>query len=165
MIYDGLDETADLLYAGAGNNGDLTDLVMYGTSPDRALTLEIVANETISCETQGFQQMTWAIDTTSAGFYVPPCVFLAIPTVEPSAFSLAPNPANDIVRLRVPANITSGSSMGIFDITGRVVKKARVAGNGSSEITIDTHDLEAGEYLVTINFRDRVSASRLTIAR
>ncbi len=66
-VYDGGDTTAPILYAGYGNNGDLTGLIFEATGSE--LTLQITPDGSVSCGTNGLEpwQFTASCGGNSAG--------------------------------------------------------------------------------------------------
>ncbi|MFK7749812.1 MAG: T9SS type A sorting domain-containing protein [Kordia sp.] len=67
LVYDGGDNTAALIYAGYGNNGDLTGLVIESSGGE--LTIQITSDGSISCATNSFEpwQFTASCGGNSAG--------------------------------------------------------------------------------------------------
>lgn len=81
----------------------------------------------------------------------------SITSIPESAFSMTPNPADDIVTVKAPAEITA--------ITIHAINGQRVASfnGGSEEITFSVCDLAAGTYLVTIATSDKAETKKLIV--
>lgn len=76
--------------------------------------------------------------------------------------TLYPNPASDWIRLDCMNFKTLSIQVGIYDITGRMVKSGNY---DSASINIDIKDLPAGIYTVTVQDGDRMERKTLTIVR
>ena len=53
LIYDGVDDTAPLLYMGSGTFGQMADVLVIATGP--AIYLEVITNDSLSCADQAFE--------------------------------------------------------------------------------------------------------------
>jgi len=67
------------------------------------------------------------------------------------AFSIYPNPANSMIRIKSSVPLPEGSKIYIFDLIGRnVMEKNFCRGNIISEISVDVSSLQKGLYIVKL---------------
>ncbi len=81
--------------------------------------------------------------------------------------SLYPNPANENVQLVINANVNTDAMVNITDLTGRNVIPAQFINlvNGNNTMQLNTADLTAGLYLVTISNGVEQTTMQLIIAQ
>lgn len=63
--------------------------------------------------------------------------------------AITPNPAQDVVSVRLTANVGTGAEMVILDAQGREVRREAVRSNGTT-LEINVRDLSAGAYTVRV---------------
>ncbi len=76
-------------------------------------------------------------------------------------FKIYPNPANDIATVLFQLNGAIGESINIYNLAGTFVKSVNITGNNQE--TINTQDLAAGVYLVTLNASNGYSETKKLI--
>ena len=79
-------------------------------------------------------------------------------------FLVYPNPANDVIKLRLYNTITERSILTIADVTGRIVHSGAVtAVNG--QIDVSCASLKPGNYIIKLVIQGEVFSQRLVIVR
>ena len=81
----------------------------------------------------------------------------SIEDTETLEFSLYPNPAKDIVKIQVPAEMTA-IKIEVFDNAGK-----QIAMQLSPENTIDVSNIASGLYLITITSNDIKTTKKLIV--
>lgn len=82
--------------------------------------------------------------------------------------SLSPNPANNLLNVKVSLNNTSNVVAQLTDVTGRVVSSLYngVMTAGNNAVSINTSDLAAGIYFINVKANDgNMVSTRFVIAR
>ena len=69
-------------------------------------------------------------------------------TLNRDALSVNPNPAGDIVQIRISDGVGSANTIEIFDITGKVIR--RVSADYRNSLSLDVSGLAAGLYYVKL---------------
>lgn len=82
---------------------------------------------------------------------------LDIVDIDSQKFSLSPNPAHDVVTLRVKSSAYERGDVVIYDASGREVMRCRMQG---SRLRIDTRYLNVGTYFVTLRTPDGSMATQ-----
>lgn len=93
-VYDGLNTSADLIYTGNGNSGDMTGLFFTSTNPDNALTVVWNSDVSVNCADgfNGFAPLDWTVsclDCTN-----PEVTFDIIPNCQQNGYFIEVNVAN-----------------------------------------------------------------------
>lgn len=81
-----------------------------------------------------------------------------------SSFSVYPNPANDIIHLRIPVLTATSAPVVIRDLMGNEVYSGNI-GFTSSEASINVSELSGGLYFISIGLSDRHYRKKLVIER
>lgn len=82
--------------------------------------------------------------------------------------SLSPNPANDLLNVKVSLERTSNVVATLTDVTGRVVSTlySGLMTAGKNSVSINTNDLSAGIYFINVKAADgNMVSTRFVIAR
>lgn len=82
---------------------------------------------------------------------------LRIDDVDSQKFSLAPNPAHDVVVLKVKSPKHGRCAVVVYDASGREVMRDELRGD---RLRIDTQRLNAGTYFVTLHLPDGGAATQ-----
>lgn len=85
-------------------------------------------------------------------------IIIEKPTIQ---FKIYPNPANDIATVLFQLNGAIGENINIYNLAGTLVKSVNITGNNQE--TINTQDLAAGVYLVTLNASNGYSETKKLI--
>lgn len=80
----------------------------------------------------------------------PNCLMSSITETREEAFTVYPNPAADIIRVRLTPKVAGLSRLIIRDATGRTIRKEGISNN---EQVIQVSDLPAGIYTIELNGR------------
>jgi len=100
-----------------------------------------------------------------------PCLFPVnvLEVVDAEAFSLtiAPNPASDLTRVSYAVDSALEMQLTLTSITGQQLKSAnlRASAPGTYNYDLDTNDLSAGIYLISLRTEDQVATTRLMIVK
>ncbi len=163
QIYDGVDQLAPLIYVGNGTNGDLTSVYMISTNPDNALTLQIQSNDTLSCMSQGYELLKWAVEPDSPN--LPQCIFAGVPSItQASAIRIHPDPAGDHMTIDLGQGHGIERQVHIIDAVGREVI-ALVFAAAEESRTIDVTGLAPGSYCAVAGGGIRQSSARFLVMR
>jgi hypothetical protein len=73
-----------------------------------------------------------------------------------------PNPANDYVNI-TSENMNSFDVVEIFDISGRLIKSARIM--NTAILQVETSDLRNGQYIVKLTGKNIVSTQKLIVSK
>jgi hypothetical protein len=87
-----------------------------------------------------------------------PCFVGVNEKEELTAFSVYPNPANEIVTISAKQNVTAYT---VFDITGKVVATRRNI--ATPTVRIDVDQMNAGVYLIAVETASGKTTQRLVI--
>jgi Secretion system C-terminal sorting domain len=159
-VYDGLDTSAPLLFAG-NNNGDLTDFVAISSNLDQALTCRIVTNGSVSCASQGYVPLVWSMSSgTAVGCDV------GVPSLAQPALRLAPNPTEGLLNVDLPATVNGTVQVDIIDAHGQLVMaQQRMADDLRRSASLDLRGLAPGMYSVRVTAQGLSTSSRVVVAR
>ena len=155
-IYDGLDETAPVLYISGGST-DLSGIVVVSTG--NGLTCWLNTDDTISCATDGFLPIVFSVNCSEAVG-----CDIGVREWEQARRELLPDPCDGWLNWRLPST-TAVPVIHVLDNTGRVVHTVpaqRVMGGAGS---LDLRDLAPGQYVLRFDAGDRVWSGRFTIVR
>ena len=100
----------------------------------------------------GFVAETFVIETSVDAFE---------PTAN-IAFSLSPNPANDVVRLDFKTPLTNDTKIGLFNATGQLLRSWQV-GVGSRTTTLDVSQLPKGVYALSLENAQGKAAKKVVL--
>ncbi len=81
--------------------------------------------------------------------------------VEPGLISIFPNPAGDVVSVKINRLQTENILVSIYDNTGRKLSEAAL--NDSGIATLDLSALESGIYLIRINAGSELYARKIIV--
>ncbi len=103
--------------------------------------------------------------TLTQGFHQPPPGTTDVPTLRivAEALQLSPNPANDRIRLALPAG-TADAAIEVVDLLGRRLLDRRI-GAGIESLDIDVSSLEAGNYVVRYVSSGTIHQGMMTVQR
>jgi hypothetical protein len=82
------------------------------------------------------------------------------PTIQ---FNIYPNPANDITNILYQLSGAMSESICIYNLAGSIVKKINLTDSVNNQIILNTQDLAAGAYLVTLNASNGYSETKKLI--
>lgn len=140
-IYNGLDQSAQLVFAG-NLGGQLAGLAISSSNPDNALAILVVSDAEGACATgEASPPLLW-----TAG-----CGLVGMPAPAADAFSIFPNPANDVLFVRTPAGLQGAVRVEILDVTGRVVLDRRLPANAGGTTNVDISALTNGRYALRLS--------------
>ncbi|MEM9930511.1 MAG: cellulase family glycosylhydrolase [Bacteroidota bacterium] len=77
-----------------------------------------------------------------------------------AGFTLAPNPAREVITANLPASFSSGGNLSLFNAAGALVKTQAVNGS-SAQITVE--DLPAGAYTLRLSNGKRTLVRRVVV--
>lgn len=80
-----------------------------------------------------------------------------------SQFNIYPNPANDIATVLHQLNGAMAESICIYNLAGALVQKITLNDNNNNQIILNTLDLAAGVYFVTLNANNNYSETKKLI--
>lgn len=83
---------------------------------------------------------------------------LSVSEVDLSGFNMFPNPANEIVIIKL--NNISEATLSIIDIQGKRIKEQHIE-NNQTQLEINISDLQAGLYFVKLNAKDKSITKKL----
>jgi hypothetical protein len=122
---------------GAGNSNHRIDYIDYDNDP--AIGVNYYRLE------QHDYDGTTALSTIAVVYFEPE---------DEIQISVFPNPANELLNIRFDGNINV-ESLECFDVTGRIVSIENLM-QQSNQFTIDTHQLEAGNYFLRLTYGTKV---------
>lgn len=157
-IYDGMDNTAPLLFAGSGAMGQMTDVLAIATSP--AIYLEVFTNGSLSCADQSYEALVAVAFPSSMGMQ--DCQFAAVAPATATPLTFRVDPIAGQLRVNGPAAAMQARAS-VLDATGRTcVATARV----SAGEPIHIGALPAGSYMLVLTTdQDRPMVGRFVISR
>lgn len=82
-----------------------------------------------------------------------------------SGVILSPNPATDVFFLNFSDDSFNNANIIISDLSGKVVKMLKYSETNSRGMAIETSDMSAGLYVVTIKSNDKVATKKVSITR
>ncbi len=89
-------------------------------------------------------------------------ILSAIGELDKSAINISPNPFTDLVQVNITSETTDNGKVEIFDVLGRNVKTTPLSINaGQNAVSLDTHVLQAGTYLLKISIGDKSRTSKI----
>lgn len=154
-IYNGYDETANLLYNG-NNGGNLTGFAMGSQNVNRVLTMRVFSNDAGSCvDGASTQQLRWTVGCGSVG----------IDEVTGAGFILYPNPTTGLVQIDLVGTTYGKVHLRVMDMSGRVVMEQPFEVLQGALNTIDMSRLQQGNYLVQLITDDWVRTQKVQVAR
>lgn len=140
-IYDGVDDTAPLLYMGSGAFGQMADVLAIATGP--AIYLEVITNDSLSCADQAFEALTAVAFPVSMGLQ--DCQFAG--SLEPASGIVRLITSNIVVdELRIDRPVDwANARFEVIDAAGRVVRAAEGSG---SQILMNVGGFAPGRYFL-----------------
>lgn len=152
-IHDGADGMAPVLFANASSPGgmDLTDLNIVGNTG--MLFMEMTSNATNCCATDNLVGTSWQWAVTSGGT-------AGIDGRQADGLAMYPNPAKDLLNLRLPGGILARTEVRITDVSGRTVYR-ELAQAGLN--ALDVRGLRDGYYTVVAAMPDGMAVRGLQI--
>ncbi|MFZ4797101.1 MAG: T9SS type A sorting domain-containing protein [Bacteroidia bacterium] len=78
-------------------------------------------------------------------------------------FNIYPNPANDIATVLYQLNGAMAESICIYNLAGALIQKITLTDNNNNQIILNTLDLAAGVYFVTLNANNNYSETKKLI--
>lgn len=159
IIYDGLDDTAPILYASIGVE-NLNDLVVTSSNPDRALRCEIVSNGTNSCATEGYIPIVFSVNCAEAV-----ACDIGVPELTEQKVELFPEPSDGLLTLRSQTALSGMTRSWVCDLAGRTVFSGAVPHMSGNMGTLDLRSLSPGQYVLHMNMGDGAFSQRFSIVR
>lgn len=152
-IHDGADGMAPLLFANPSSPSsmDLTDLGFVGNSG--MLFMEMTSNATNCCATDNLMGTSWQWAVTSGGT-------AGIDGRQADGLAMYPNPAKDLLNLRLPEGILAQTEVRITDVSGRTVYRELIRPGLN---TLDVHGLRDGYYTVVAAMPEGMTVRGLQI--
>ena len=98
---------------------------------------------------------TFAIDYIKLGY--DQCPIRSASSLESRGGSVFPNPANDVVNV----SVTGASTVELVNLAGQVV--AGGASNGAGVVSLNTSDVAAGVYVVSVKSAEGVATSKVVV--
>ena len=81
-----------------------------------------------------------------------------------NGFSVYPNPANDIVHLRLNNQQATNGQLTIYDLSGRLVLTENLEMTaGLQEVTVSVSELSEGTYIVRLNTGESTQTGKIII--
>jgi phosphatidylserine/phosphatidylglycerophosphate/cardiolipin synthase-like enzyme len=92
---------------------------------------------------------------------------LALEEIDPSSasFNLYPNPANGMVTLSLPKEVTGTITLRIFNRLGQLMLDEKVTSNNGNGLTLDLNHLSDGLYFVDLSGKNFKSTEKLVMIR
>ncbi|MBX3163565.1 MAG: T9SS type A sorting domain-containing protein [Bacteroidetes bacterium] len=87
-------------------------------------------------------------------------VSLATNNLNPNAFQIFPNPANNNARLKFNLNGNHTLTYKITDISGRLVQQKQLTNISTNSETIDLNNIESGVYFVSVQLEDNSTITK-----
>ena len=89
-------------------------------------------------------------------------VLTSIGELDKTAIRISPNPFTDLVQVNITAETTDKGKVEIFDLLGRNLQTIPLSINaGQNAVSLDTHTLQAGSYLLKISIGDKSRTSKI----
>ena len=89
-------------------------------------------------------------------------VLTSIGELDKTAIRISPNPFTDLVQVNITAETTDKGKVQIFDLLGRNLQTIPLSINaGQNAVSLDTHTLQAGSYLLKISIGDKSRTSKI----
>lgn len=86
----------------------------------------------------------------------------AIGELDKSAVAISPNPFTDNVTVDITSEISEAGKVEVFDLLGRIVKTTPLSiAVGKNTVSLDTHTLQAGTYLLKVSIGDKSRTSKI----
>lgn len=154
-IYNGLDETAQLVFAG-NLGGDMTGLAISSSNPDNALMFQIVSDSLGSCATgEADPQLYWTVG----------CGLVGLDEQVLDHTLLFPQPCDGSLNVSWPGAEEEQVRLRLFDVTGRCVLDESYAASPGGLRTLDTSRLPVGGYAMRLSSRRNVFSGQVLIQR
>ena len=89
-------------------------------------------------------------------------VLTSIGELDKAAIVISPNPFTDYVRVNIKSETTENGKVEIYDLLGRTVKTTPLSINaGQNGVSLETHTLQAGTYLLKISIGDKSRTTKI----
>ncbi|MBK9513295.1 MAG: T9SS type A sorting domain-containing protein [Flavobacteriales bacterium] len=155
VVYNGADETANVIYQGA-NGGNMAGFAVNSQNPENIITLRIRSNAAGSCDDgAALTPLKWDVG----------CGFVGISEGEGSGFNVYPNPTRDLITVGLGSDVSGDVLIRVMDISGRVVMEHPYVAKGGGNQTLDLKGLQSGQYLVQLNTTEWVRTQRVELTR
>jgi hypothetical protein len=105
-------------------------------------------------------QANTSLSKTSNEPIAKPSKVIEKPTIQ---FNIYPNPANDIATVLYQLYGAKAESICIYNLAGSLVQKITLTDSNNSQIILNTQDLAAGIYFVTLNANNNYSETKKLI--
>jgi hypothetical protein len=140
-IYNGLDQTAQLVYAG-NFGGNLAGFAISSSNPDNALAILVISDSTGSCVTgEAFPPLLWTVGCGLVGENGPAMQEAAV----------FPNPTEGVLYVRCPAGWEGLVRAEVLDVIGRRVIDRRFTAAGGATVSVDLGGLVSGRYAMRLS--------------
>jgi hypothetical protein len=152
-IYNGLDETAQLVFAG-DLGGDVTGLALSSSNPDNALMFQVISDGAGSCATgEASTPMYWTVGCGLVGME-------EAPVEDPLVF---PQPCEGAFNVRWPAADGSRVSLELFDLTGRSALRETYRPTADAPHVVHVEGLSTGGYILRLTSSHGTFSGPVTI--
>ncbi|HMN06954.1 MAG TPA: T9SS type A sorting domain-containing protein [Flavobacteriales bacterium] len=155
QIFNGLAPLPNRLIWQGNLNGNMEGFAVNTTQGFSTMLVRVVSDGAYSCATgEASPPLHWVME----------CGAVGVEELSANDFVMYPNPSTGELNLRMPANVNSVVQLRVTDLAGRTVHAETFTSHGEVS-TVDLHNLQSGNYLVTITTNDWVKAQQLQIIR
>lgn len=81
----------------------------------------------------------------------------------PAKAAIYPNPANQLVNVKLAGNGYASGTIGIYDITGKKLNECPIVKN-TADYSLSTNNLPAGTYFIIIQSEKMIQSQKITVA-
>jgi hypothetical protein len=111
--------------------------------------------------------MRAAINGPRASLLSSPGLVASVGDVERNAHSIAvyPNPTSDVLHIRNLGTELNRCIISMHDLSGRTVLMQQAAKVGTTPVSVNTNELTAGSYVLSLSTADRVITKSIHIVK
>jgi bacillolysin len=89
-------------------------------------------------------------------------ILSSVGDLEKTAIEVAPNPFSDNLSVNITSETTANGKVEVYDLLGRIVKVAPLSiFTGKNTVSLETHTLQAGTYLLKISIGDKSRTTKI----
>jgi len=155
VIYNGVDETAGVIYQG-NNGGNLAGFAVNSQNPTNAITLRIQSNASGSC---GDGQVTLPLRWTVG------CGAVGVTELATAGFALFPNPTAGLLNITISPDALGAARVRVLDMSGRIVIDSPLMLRSGALHTIDMRGLQSGQYVVQLSTDNWTKVQRVQVEK